>query len=227
MKKTEIKIQIEEYPKELHSLLQDATVYDSSSNPSMQVLYSDLGYYIKIAEKGTLAKEAELARFFAQKGLGVEVVTYLSLEKDYFVTRSAKGEDALHYLDNPEKLCEALSEAMKYLHSQPVSDIPVSVCLETYAAAGYENLLQKDTMIHGDFCLPNILFEDWKFSAFIDVGQAGAGDRHIDIYWVLWSLNFNLKTDRYTEYFLNLYGEEKIDRKILKLVAEVEASGME
>ena len=84
-------------------------------------------------------------------------------------------------------------------------------------------LLKQDTLIHGDFCLPNIILDHWKFSSFIDVGLAGVGDKHIDFYWVLWSMWYNLKTDKYTDYFFDLYGSENFDNDILKIVAEVEA----
>ena len=77
-------------------------------------------------------------------------------------------------------------------------------------------------LLHGDYCLPNIMLHDWKFSSFLDVGLAGVGDKHIDIYWVLWSLNYNLGTDKYTDLFLDLYGREKVDMEILKIVKEVE-----
>lgn len=223
MKKTEIAINLNDFPAELHPLFCGAKVYDSSCNPTMKVLYSDLGYYIKIAEKEQLGKEAELASLFAEKGMGPEVVSYSSAEKDYLVTKAAKGEDALHYLENPEQLCESLAEAMKHLHSRPIAGVPVSGCMEVYANTEKGNCLKQDTFIHGDFCLPNIMLEDGKFSSFIDVGLAGVGDRHIDIYWVLWSLNFNLGTDKYTDLFLELYGKEKVDMEILKIVAEVEA----
>lgn len=222
MQKREIQINIDDFPQELHYIFMGEKVYDSSCGSSAQVLYSALGYYLKISEKGKLQNEATVAKLFESKGMGVEVVTYISAEKDYLVTKSAQGEDALHYLDNPEKLCEALAEAMKYLHSQPIDDVPVSPCMETYEALEQGKRLKQDTFIHGDFCLPNIMLENWKFSSFIDVGMAGVGDKHIDIYWVLWSLNYNLKTDKYTERFLDLYGREKIDVEILKIVAEVE-----
>ena len=53
-------------------------------------------------------------------------------------------------------------------------------------------------------------------------GLAGVGDKHIDLYWVLWSLNYNLKTDKYTDYFLEQYGKENVDMELLKLVKQVE-----
>lgn len=222
MKKTETTIKIEEFPKELHSIFEGAKVYDSSCSLAMKVLYSDLGYYVKIGEKGKLQKEAELVRLFEQKGMGPEMVSYISADKDYMVTREAKGEDALHYLDDPERLCEGLAETMKYLHSRPIAGVPVSGCMETYANTEKGNALKQDTFIHGDFCLPNIMLDEWEFGSFIDVGLAGVGDKHIDIYWVLWSLNYNLGTDKYTDYFLDLYGREKVDMEILKIVKEVE-----
>ena len=85
--------------------------------------------------------------------------------------------------------------------------------------------LQCDALIHGDACLPNIICDNGRFSSFIDCGLAGAGDRHIDLFWAIWSLQFNLKTDQYTDYFLNLYGKESIDFERLKVVAAFELLG--
>ena len=36
-------------------------------------------------------------------------------------------------------------------------------------------------LTHGDFCLPNVFLEDWKFSGFLDLGRSGVGDKWTDI----------------------------------------------
>ena len=82
--------------------------------------------------------------------------------------------------------------------------------------------LKSDVLIHGDYCLPNILLSDWRFSGFIDVGSGGIFDRHIDILWGIWSLMFNLGTARYTDRFLDVYGRDRVSADLLRGVAAME-----
>ena len=82
--------------------------------------------------------------------------------------------------------------------------------------------LNSGTLLHGDYCLPNIILDNWKLSGFIDVGAGGVGDRHIDLFWGIWSLNFNLKTDRYRSRFLDVYGRDQINEDIFPLIAALE-----
>lgn len=84
---------------------------------------------------------------------------------------------------------------------------------------------QNDTLLHGDYCLPNILLDNWNFSGFIDVGRGGVGDRHIDIFWGVWTLFFNLKTNAYYDRFLDVYGRDRIEPEMLRLVAACEIFG--
>lgn len=73
------------------------------------------------------------------------------------------------------------------------------------------------TLIHGDYCLPNLMLHQFERSGYIDVGYAGLGDPHYDLFWSLWSLQFNLGSDRYAERFIEAYGRERVDEERLRL----------
>ncbi len=90
--------------------------------------------------------------------------------------------------------------------------------------AGKEGL-RRDVLIHGDYCLPNIMLDGWRFSGFIDLGNAGVGDRHIDLFWGAWTLWFNLKTDSYRDRFYDAYGRDVIDTEMIRVVAAAEVFG--
>ena len=87
------------------------------------------------------------------------------------------------------------------------------------------HLLKPDTLLHGDYCLPNIILYDWRFSGFIDVGNGGVGDRHVDIFWGIWTLFWNLHTHNYRRRFIDAYGRDKIDENILRIIAAIEVFG--
>ncbi|MBY5033690.1 aminoglycoside 3'-phosphotransferase [Streptococcus gallolyticus] len=89
----------------------------------------------------------------------------------------------------------------------------------------FSKLLKSDTIVHGDFCLPNLILKDWKFEAFIDWDHAGLGDKHIDLYWVLWSLKRNLGTDIYRDYFLDCYGRGNVNMPLLEAISYFEVFG--
>ena len=82
--------------------------------------------------------------------------------------------------------------------------------------------LKADTLLHGDYCLPNIILDNWSFAGFIDLASGGIGDRHIDLFWGIWSLGFNLKTDRYRERFLDVYGRSKINEDVFRIISAIE-----
>lgn len=89
----------------------------------------------------------------------------------------------------------------------------------------YGSALKNDTLIHGDYCLPNVMLDNWKFSAFIDVGNGGVGDKHIDLFWAVWTFWYNLKTNKYEDRFLDAYGRGNFDRDMLRVVAAFEVFG--
>lgn len=158
------------------------------------------------------------------------------------------------YLDDPKRLCDTVAELLRQLHELPVSGCPVPDRTADYLATARRNylagicdlsyhpkhatpedawqvveengkFLRTDTLLHGDYCLPNIMLDNWAFSGFIDLDHAGVGDRHVDIFWGIWSLEFNLKTDRYRNRFLDAYGREHVSQDLLETVASIEVFG--
>ena len=87
------------------------------------------------------------------------------------------------------------------------------------------HLLKNEVLLHGDYCLPNIMLDNWRFSGFIDVGNGGVGDRHIDLFWGAWTLEFNLGTDRYRDRFFDAYGRDRVEKDKLRTVAAFEVFG--
>ena len=120
MKRTLIRPQIAEFPKEFHSLISSCDVYDSSCSPEARVWFIDKdgGYYLKTSQKGSLSREAELTRYFAKKGLGANVLEYISSDKDWLLTSRVEGEDCTYktYLDDPKRLCDTIAERLRILH---------------------------------------------------------------------------------------------------------------
>ncbi len=158
------------------------------------------------------------------------------------------------YLADPRRLCDLLATKLRELHETDFSDCPIPDHLTNYLATAERNyrngqydvsyfaekstpeeawrvlregkrLLKTDTLLHGDYCLPNVMLDNWNFSGFIDLGNGGVGDRHVDLYWGAWTLKFNLGTDEFRERFLDAYGRDRVDENILKIVAAAEVFG--
>lgn len=247
-----------DFPKQLRTYIEGATLSDSSSHSGARVLYLDSGYYLKIDQKGALAREARIASWFEQEGIGTPVIHYLSRDKDYLLTKEAIGHNALAFLSQPETICRTMAQALKKLHNLHPHNFPSENHLQTYkdrALKNYEkgefyakvllpqfqinsreeafrlieeqgHLLEINAFIHGDACLPNFILKDAShFSCFIDLGLADFSDRHIDLFWAVWSLNYNLHDPKYAELFLDYYGREQVDINKLRLVAAFEAFG--
>ena len=123
-------------------------------------------------------------------------------------------------------LAESNYQTGNYDHSAFPDSFGYSNAEQAYAAlqAG-KHALKNEVLLHGDYCLPNIMLDDWRFSAFIDLGNGGVGDRHVDLFWGAWTLYFNLKTDQYRNRFFDAYGRDVIDEDILRTVAAAEVFG--
>lgn len=196
-----------------------------------EVLYAD-GCFLKMADRGKLERAAALQAYFHKKGMASEPVAFSQDdERDYLLVREVSGKSGIELLDRPEWLADRLGEALRRLHELEASDCPVTDVNEQ-AAALYERetgrafggdlaVLKKDALVHGDSCLPNVFFSENGLSGFIDLGEGGLGDRHFDLYWAIWSLGYNLKTDAYAARFLDAYGRDAVDERRLDVCARL------
>jgi kanamycin kinase len=261
MKRAPTLVDLDTVPRAFHPLLRGARVMDSSCSPEARVLFIDRegGYYLKSAPRGTLAREAELTRYFHKKGVSAPVLEYVCAERDWLLTAAVAGEDCTHadYLANPSRLCDLLAAQLRALHALDGTDCPVQQRNRDYfetvrqnrargvfdptflpksmqglrADEAWQILCQGEAcfacnaLLHGDYCLPNIMLDNWRFSGFIDLGGGGVGERHIDLFWGVWTLEFNLHTDRFGERFLDAYGRDAVDPDLLSLVALAECFG--
>ena len=241
---TPITIDINDYPAEFHSVLTNAKIYDSSCSPEAKVIFIDKddGYFLKSAAEGTLEKEAVMTRYFHSKGLSAKVLGYVSCDDDWFLTEKIHGEDcvAAKYLEQPERLCDTMAELLLDLHSMDFADCPVPNYNEVYVSMARrhvktdadhkvidiaERTFEANVLLHGDYCLPNIILDDWRFSGFIDLDTAGVGDRHQDLFWATWTLYFNLRTNKYRERFIDAYGRAQVEEEMLRVIAAIEVFG--
>lgn len=132
-------------------------------------------------------------------------------DKAYYLKEYLPGKPLCHndYLARPEFIIDMLAKANNMIHNIDISNCPF---ISNYSVG--------NQIIHGDLCLPNILINNDEISGIIDLDSAGIGDPYYDYVWSLWLLEYNLKTDKYNQSFinkLNISQKELSDKKTLYL----------
>lgn len=224
----------DEYPLSIRKCLQDTAFHPESIGRSgAQVLrFGDV--FLKIDRQGTLVRAARLQEYFHAKGLSAPLIAYeQEAGMDYLLVRAVQGTCACsaQMLEKPRELATMLGETLRMLHETDAADCLFCDVNERMLAmhrqeggsayAGRVELLQKDVLLHGDCCLPNVFFSQNGFSGFIDLGDAGVGDRHFDLWSAIWSLGYNLKTDVWKDRFLDAYGRDRVDVERLEICMEI------
>ncbi len=77
---------------------------------------------------------------------------------------------------------------------------------------------------HGDYCLPNVMFQDGRLSGYIDLGYAGVGDRYLDFVAARGTIRRNLG-EEWIGPFFQAYGLEEPDQEKLKAYQKVHDFG--
>jgi kanamycin kinase len=114
---------------------------------------------------------------------------------DWLMTREIAGVPLYHRSVGwpPSRVARVLGEILRIVHATDATDCPFGV-----RKSG-------NVLVHGDYCLPNILVTDGKLTGLIDVGQTGLGDPRQDLAAGVWSLQYNFGPG-YGREFLDAYG---------------------
>jgi kanamycin kinase len=150
--------------------------------------------YVKRA--GDLDEERDRTMWMASRLPAPEVLgLFHAFGDDWLLTRAVPGV-ALHDPSlgwDASTVARKLGEILRGIHAIDASGCPFGV-----PGKGH-------VLIHGDYCLPNVLVEDGRLSGLIDLGGAGLGDPQDDLAAGVWTLQYNYGPGHARE-FLDAYG---------------------
>jgi aminoglycoside phosphotransferase len=164
------------------------------------------GVYVKRA--AALTSERDRLAWLAGRLPVPELIGFIHASgDDWLLTRELPGvpmyDASLGW--EPARVARRFGETLREIHS-----IDAAGCPFGDSAAG-------NVLIHGDYCLPNVLVDQGRLSGLVDVGRAGLGDSRDDLAAGLWTLHYNFGPG-YARAFLDAYGAPTItDKEIERL----------
>lgn len=130
---------------------------------------------------------------------------YEAFGDDWLLTRSMPGvplsDRSLGW--EPSRVARRLGEILHEIHA-----VDATACPFGERRPGH-------VLIHGDYCLPNVLVDDGRFSGVIDLGRSGLGDPLDDLAAGVWTLQYNFGPGLARE-FLDAYGYPPIGDKAIE-----------
>jgi kanamycin kinase len=126
---------------------------------------------------------------------------------DWLLTREIAGVPLYHPSVGwpPERVAGLFGEILRTIHLTDATGCPFGVPKPGHV------------LVHGDYCLPNVLVTDGGLSGLVDVGGAGLGDPRQDLAAGVWTLQYNFGPGHARE-FLDAYGAPHMtDQEIERL----------
>jgi kanamycin kinase len=152
----------------------NSTVYEIASDEAR--------WFLKVGAR--LERECARLRWLNGRLPIPEVIALETLaERDALLMSAVAGTDlaALAKRLPPDAIVEMLAAALRAFHSADARDCPFTA------------YISGETLVHGDACLPNIMFgDDGALSGYVDLGDMGVGDAEVDLSAAVWSLQYNL-----------------------------------
>ena len=185
------------FPNEIKKIVNGLpyTIDDIGRSEDTVILF-DNKYVLKISNnEERLLREKERIDWLSDKINGPKSVLFIEENnKTYYLRTYVSGESLIseRFIKNPLLLIDVLVDVINILKSLDNINCPFK---------STDNI--GESFIHGDLCLPNIYVDEKnKFCGFIDLDNCGLGDRWYDLSWLLWSLEYNLKTNTYNKILL-------------------------
>jgi aminoglycoside phosphotransferase len=132
---------------------------------------------------------------------------YHAAGDDWLMTREIAGVPLYHASVglSPEVVARVFGEILRAIHGTDATGCPFGVPKRGHV------------LIHGDYCLPNVLVSEGKLSGLIDVGGTGLGDPRQDLAAGVWTLQYNFGKGLARD-FLGAYGAPSMtDQEIERL----------
>lgn len=110
------------------------------------------------------------------------------------------------------RVADGLVDAARHLHDEFAHHTPATALAELRETQPPSEDL---VVCHGDFCLPNVLFDaaDGALTGYLDLGELGVADRWWDLAIATWSATWNLGPG-YEDALLDAYGIDRDDARI-------------
>jgi aminoglycoside phosphotransferase len=150
--------------------------------------------YVKRA--ANLVDERDRTVWLAERWPVPEVIGFFkAYGDDWLLTREVQGVPLYHASVGwePARVASRFGEILRELHATDSAGCPFGESKPGHV------------LIHGDYCLPNVLVEQGRLTALVDLGKSGIGDPRDDFAAALWSLHYNFGHG-FAREFLDAYG---------------------
>jgi aminoglycoside phosphotransferase len=188
------------------SSLRDEFAWMSWAGTVWRLIGDSGAVYVKRA--ANLRDERDRTAWLAGRWPVPEVLGFFkAYGDDWLLTREVPGVPLYHASVGwePARVARRLGEILRELHATDFTGCPFGD-----AKPGH-------VLIHGDYCLPNVLVDQGRLTALVDLGKSGIGDPRDDFAAALWSLHYNFGHG-FARVFLDAYGVSPMaDRDIERM----------
>lgn len=185
-------------PIQIKQIIKDLKYKKDNIGRSKDIIYIfENKYILKISNNiDRLKQEYQKMNWLEDKIPSSKSILFIEENnKAYYLRTYIDGETLIsdRFVNDPILLIKTITKAVNLLKNLNNYNCPFN---------SKDNI--GNEFIHGDLCLPNIIVnQNNDIIGFIDLDNSGRGDIWYDYSWLIWSFEYNLKTNKYTNLLLN------------------------